>query len=565
MDIIWVVVAFVVGAFFLLILQFGYSERARRQRWMEQYKRDWGSVPDRQYDEAELDKISRYFYYNLKKGKVQEPYIDDITWNDLDMDSIYAYVNHAKSSPGEEYLYYLLRTPATEQGVLDERERLMQFFQTHEKERLQVELCMGEIGKTRKFAISDYVDLLITLKKESNFLHYLALGTIPLGLILMGILPGGVGFLILIVLLAFDITKYYKRKGEIEPYLTTFGHIMRMLEASKDLSELQIAAIAEYTKKIETVRKKFQKFQRGSFLLMSGQGATGSLSDAILDLIRMMTHIDLLKFNSMLEEVKKHVDDIDVLVANIGFLDAMISAASFRESLPIHGIPQLEKTDKAFIEVHDVYHPMIAEPVANSISEERSVLLTGSNASGKSTFLKTVAINAVVSQSLNTCIATSYRASFFQIYSSMALQDNLQGSESYYIVEIKSLKRILEHAKEELPMLCFIDEVLRGTNTLERITASSQILKSLVKENVLCFAATHDLELTQILEQDYSNYHFQEEIRDNDILFNYQLYKGRAVSRNAIKLLQIIGYEKEIIEHAEWTAAHFLETGEWAL
>ncbi len=114
-------------------------------------------------------------------------------------------------------------------------------------------------------------------------------------------------------------------------------------------------------------------------------------------------------------------------------------------------------------------------------------------------------------------------------------------------------------------MLCFIDEVLRGTNTLERIAASSQILKSLVKENVLCFAATHDLELTQILEQDYSNYHFQEEIRDNDILFNYQLYKGRAVSRNAIKLLQIIGYEKEIIEHAEWTAAHFLETGEWAL
>ena len=147
----------------------------------------------------------------------------------------------------------------------------------------------------------------------------------------------------------------------------------------------------------------------------------------------------------------------------------------------------------------------------------------------------------------------------------MALQDNLQGSESYYIVEIKSLKRILEHAKEELPMLCFIDEVLRGTNTLERIAASSQILKSLVKENVLCFAATHDLELTQILEQDYSNYHFQEEIRDNDILFNYQLYKGRAVSRNAIKLLQIIGYEKEIIEHAEWTAAHFLETGKWAL
>ena len=95
---------------------------------------------------------------------------------------------------------------------MDERERLMQFFQTHEKERLQVELCMGEIGKTRKFAISDYVDLLITLKKESNFLHYLALGTIPLGLILMGILPGGVGFLILIVL-SDDVRPYHENAG----------------------------------------------------------------------------------------------------------------------------------------------------------------------------------------------------------------------------------------------------------------------------------------------------------------------------------------------------------------
>ncbi len=565
MEQMWIIIALIFGAFFLLAIQFSFCERARKQRWMEQYKRDWGSVPNRQYDEAEFHKISRYFYYNLKKGRISGPYIDDITWNDLDMDSIYAYVNHAKSSPGEEYLYYLLRTPVLEQSILDERERLMRFFRENEKERLKVELCFGEIGKTRKFAISDYVDLLLTLKKESNILHYLALGTIPLGLIFMTILPGGIGFLILIALLVFDIAGYYKRKGEIEPYLTTFAHIMRMLDASKELATLQIKPIAEYTKQIESVRKKFQKFQRGSFLLMSGRGATGSITDAFLDLIRMMTHMDLLKFNSMLEEVKKHVEDVEVLVANIGFLDAMISAASFRESLLIYGIPQLEKTKKAFLEIHDVYHPMIVEPVANSISEKRSVLLTGSNASGKSTFLKTVAINAIVSQSLHTCIATSYRASFFQIYSSMALTDNLQGNESYYIVEIKSLKRILSHKEEKVPMLCFVDEVLRGTNTLERISASSQILKSLVRDNVLCFAATHDLELTQILENDYSNYHFQEEIKDHDVLFNYQLYEGRAVSRNAIKLLQIIGYDEDIIEHAEWTAAHFLETGEWAL
>ena len=112
---------------------------------------------------------------------------------------------------------------------------------------------------------------------------------------------------------------------------------------------------------------------------------------------------------------------------------------------------------------------------------------------------------------------------------------------------------------------CFVDEVLRGTNTIERIAASAQILKSLSCDNVLCFAATHDIELTYMLEDSYSNYHFQEEVIEekNDILFDYILYSGRAVSRNAIKLLSMIGYEKEIIKRAERSAEEFLKKGEW--
>ena len=114
-------------------------------------------------------------------------------------------------------------------------------------------------------------------------------------------------------------------------------------------------------------------------------------------------------------------------------------------------------------------------------------------------------------------------------------------------------------------MICFVDEVLRGTNTVERIAASSQILKSMAVPGVLCFAATHDIELTHILEGYFENYHFQEEVQEHDILFNYKLYEGRAVSRNAIKLLSIIGYREQIIQKAEDTARRFLETGNWSL
>lgn len=96
----------------------------------------------------------------------------------------------------------------------------------------------------------------------------------------------------------------------------------------------------------------------------------------------------------------------------------------------------------------------------------------------------------------------------------MSLKDDLGGKNSYYIVEIKALKRILTAAEQTgCPVLCFVDEVLRGTNTVERIAASSEILKYLKDKNVLCFAATHDIELTAILSGCYDNYHFRKKSR----------------------------------------------------
>lgn len=145
----------------------------------------------------------------------------------------------------------------------------------------------------------------------------------------------------------------------------------------------------------------------------------------------------------------------------------------------------------------------------------------------------------------------------------MALRDSILSNESYYIVEIKSLKRILDHVNSQIPTLCFVDEVLRGTNTLERIAASSHILATLAKMNALVFAATHDIELTHILEDIYSNYHFQERIVGNEVRFDYKLYQGRAVSKNAIKLLGMLGYSKDIIAKAEKAAENFLIAGEW--
>jgi DNA mismatch repair ATPase MutS len=371
------------------------------------------------------------------------------------------------------------------------------------------------------------------------------------------------GVLIFIGVLILNVSQYYRRKGEVEPYFLSISYINRLLIGADTFVKVLPEEFAEYAKRAKEAKGQFKKFRRHAKWAKGGKKATGSFEEIAADYVKMFFHIDLIKFNYMLQEVKEKVAYIDELIEAMGSIEAYIAIASFRGVREDYVIPELIHDDEVLFEVEEVYHPMISEPVVNSIKEDRSVLITGSNASGKSTFLKTAAINAILAQTIYMTMAKKYKANYYRVFSSMALTDNLMSNESYYIVEIKSLKRILDAGKEEFPILCFIDEVLRGTNTIERIAASAQILKSLSHENVLCFAATHDIELTHILEKIYCNYHFEEEVKDNDILFNYELKNGRATSRNAIKLLNIIGYDKQIIEQAESAAASFAENNSW--
>ncbi len=244
----------------------------------------------------------------------------------------------------------------------------------------------------------------------------------------------------------------------------------------------------------------------------------------------------------------------------------MISVASYRSSVAFCTEPELHSLSPGAaraLAFRDICHPLVANSVSNSLSTDRCVLITGSNASGKSTFLKAVAINAIFAQSISTCLAREYSSCFYAVFTSMALKDNVRDGESYFVAELKSIKRILDYLNAQVPSLCLIDEVLRGTNTIERIAASSQVLLHLSRHNCICLAATHDIELTYILNSHFLNLHFQETIADNKIVFDYQLREGRASSKNAIKLLSMMGYSDAIVKEAELRATHFLTHGVW--
>ncbi len=553
---IFLVVMFLVLAAFMVK---GFIDYKREEkRFIRRLYDEYGVLPDKKYKPEEFANISHYF------GKHKDGFqIDDITWNDLNMDEIFKKMNYTYSAAGEEYLYYTLRTPSQEQAQLDRSEELIDFFRNNPDKRVAYQFIFSKLGRCGKFSIYDYLDYLDNLGNRSNLKHYFSIILLVISIVTLFInMP--IGLVALVCILIYNNITYFKIKNEIDPYIVSFAYVFRLLETIGKLKKHHVDILTEEFEQLQKCNETMNLFKAGSYLVMSGARMSGSGNplEILIDFFRMGFHLDLIKFNQMLAEVRRHIAEIDQVITILGKIEAMIAIGAYREANP-YCVPEF--SNQRMIDAQAMYHPLIDNPVENDMVTERSILITGSNASGKSTFLKTMAINAILAQTIHTCPAKNYKASLFRICSSMALRDDVQGGSSYYMVEIKSLKRILDMIQEESknPILCFVDEVLRGTNTVERIAASTEILRSMSNENCVCFAATHDIELTHLLEDSYENYHFSEEIADNDISFSYKILEGRATTRNAIKLLGIMGYNHEIIQEAEETAQNFIDTGRW--
>ncbi|MBO6239954.1 MAG: hypothetical protein J6O61_03810 [Butyrivibrio sp.] len=550
--------SFLVGISLVAYLLGVRDQKTSERILLTRLKKNFGEAPKRNYKSDDLDHIAGYF-----KNHKADYQIDDTTWNDLNMDGVFARMNYCLSATGEEYLYHMLRTPLTDDDFED-LEKKVSFFQKDEDARIGLQLLFSKIGRNIRYSIYDYIDYLEDAAKFSNKEHYLMLILMALSICICFV-NFTVGFLALVVLVVINLIRYFAVKGDIEPYLASYRYILRVIRSVSFFEKITYPELGEDIKKLKKAASGLKGFTKGSYILMSQSrmNSGGNPAELILDYIRIATHIDLIKFNQMYKEISLHRDDLDEILTITGRIEAYISVACFRESYKGNFcIPSFEGET---YDAKELIHPLIENAVANDISTKEGILITGSNASGKSTFLKTCAINTVLAQTIHTVLGKEYRAPLYEVYSSMALKDDIFEGDSYYIVEIKSIKRILDAAAiSKHKVLCFVDEVLRGTNTIERIAASTEILKTFVTCNVTCFAATHDIELTTLLSDYLGIYHFEGNVSERDVHFDYKIKPGPATNRNAIKLLGVLGYDENIVDKAQALADKFLKDGTWS-
>lgn len=539
----------------LFFMKLVYDHRIYEKYLEKRRRASFGDLEcSRSLTKEMLEEIS---LFSRRNGEVLGQ-IDDTTWNDLSMDLIFQKLNQTASSVGEEVLYDLLRHPCLEPEELFRREETITYLQEHEAERLKLRKIYEEMGKLPNSSF--YGELLrmenFQFQSAKKYLVFSFLFLCSLAFLWVGELwqvPVVFRLLIFSGVMAHNILQYYKRKAQLEPYYRVLNYSLRLLYHSGRLEKAELPGLEQKQEQIRRLRKEFVQFQKNSVIVT--HRAEGNLFEIILDYIRMVLFPDVIRFNSMMKQLFERKEAMTELFWCVGYADSMYAAASYRQAFgeafcrPVFLPPQ-----KKLYSVKQIYHPLIDAPVRNDFFTERSVLFTGSNASGKSTFLKTLGLNAILAQTIHTVHAQEYRAPMYWVFTSMALTDNLLNGESYYIVEIKMLKRLLDHAEGEVPVLCFIDEVLRGTNTAERIAASQQILASLAKKNALCMAATHDGELTTRLASCYENYHFEETVIPAEqakdgrmcVTFDYLCKPGPALTRNAILLLESFGYPEEL-------------------
>jgi hypothetical protein len=526
----------------------------RKDTFSEKFGKEKGSF---KYE----DEIATLSYYNNSKKTDKD--IDDITWNDLDMNRIYNDMNTTLTNTGEEYLYSLLHKVEYENTLLVERERVTKILNENEYIRIKLQVALCQFGKIYNSSMYETLDQCRKIHRESLFPHLLICFSVIFSCILL-IWNYWVGGIYLGISLTISILSYYRTMRKIpDSNQWNLKYFAKMIRTVSKISKLHCDELDSYFIELRYLKKLFKGVQIKSFFVSSGVGFIADTIDLLLDYLRIFTHINIIMVYDMSKIIEKNFIEVERIFELIGFFDSMIAIASYKRQLPYYSTPKLRNDGEKQIQIIDIYHPLVEKPVVNSINEQKGILLTGSNASGKSTFLKAIAINAIFAQTMYLSTSRSYTASYFQIYTSMALTDNLYTRDSYFIVEIKALKRILEQLNKDIPILCCIDEVLRGTNTLERIAASSEILAQLGNANVICVVATHDIELAHILASCYENYHFKEEIVGDQVVFNYKLYNGMSTTRNAIKLLKMLGYSTDIVNKSNCRLDEFMNSGIW--
>ena len=505
-----------------------------------------------------IDRINGNFKKVEDKG---EEFLDEKHpfTSDLDIfgrNSLFQMINSTKTKFGREKLSEIIslkEIPRKEEIV--KRQEAIKELGEKVKWRQEIEVK----STLKKSGLKDINKLLEWANSERKInslfkiipYFFIALTIISIVLVTIKILP--ITYLILVFMINYLVVKvltkdlsevislFDSHKKDIEAY----SNILELIDKEDFKSELLISLKNKLRNNDTNVIKEMKRLKS----LVDWLGDSSANGYYLILNVTLLSDIFILR---NLEEWRKlNGDKLKEWLEVMGEIEALASISNLAFDFESWCYPKIY--DEDILEVKDLAHPMLGEKaVSNSFNlnsrngvSRKVALITGSNMSGKSTFLRTIGVNLLLSYIGAPVCAKEFSCSIFSIYTCMRTKDNLEESISSFYAEILRIKILIEAAKRGEKVFFLLDEIFKGTNSRDRHEGAMVLINQLVKNGAMGLVSTHDLELCDLekTKEWIKNYNFQEYYEGNKIKFDYTLREGRSKTQNAVHLMKLAGIE----------------------
>lgn len=496
-------------------------------------------------------------YFHFEDGAAYHPH-EHYYANDLDIfgkASLYQYINRTTSDMGGECIAGWLLNQASIKAINERQDANKELSgQFAFRQSLQA------FGKEKRITRDTFHRLSEWLKEENIFLDKKLWQTlrmlVPLVMIsivalnIFDLVSDQVRNVALVAsgLLAWSIAKkitsVHAQVSRITDELDSLADAIKLIEETSFKSNYLLQLQSAFKQNNTAASKEMRALKN------IVQKLDWRLNPVVFIPLVLLTQWDLQQVLLLEKWKRKNAINIINWFQTLGEFEAISSFATLHFNHPEWSFPAFKK-EHFFIEGQEIGHPLInpIKRVNNYVNIEnkgRVMIVTGSNMAGKSTYLRSIGINTVLAMAGSIVCAKTFTIAPVQLLTSMRIADNLEESTSTFYAELKKLKTVIDKVNNHEKVFILLDEILRGTNSYDRHTGAVALTKQLIKQDAAAIIATHDVELAKLKEEfpnNILNYHFDVQVNNQELFFDYRLKEGICTSLNASILMRKIGIE----------------------
>lgn len=470
---------------------------------------------------------------------------------DLDIvgeNSLFQYINSTNTYYGRKQLADDLLRPGYSDKEIRNRQEAIKELCTDYEWRADLEYLFSKIGINDRFP-----KLLSELKEQSRFMKHRLFNVLLrilciitcASIVTTAVVRSDFCFALSGTLLFFQLTVWNIGKHKADLYLKTARvtsyQIPQYVPVIREIAKHSFSSpkMKEIQAKLAEAEKGIRQFARISSHIRS---TVNPLSSLLLNLLFLWDHNNAYDFEKWKLEYGKTAEN---WFSTLAEFESLMSFSSLAGTCDRVCLPELSE-NKTRLSVRQIGHPLLCNQkrVCNDFEmKDNIVIISGSNMSGKSTFMRTIGINLVLAKAGSYVCAEKMECSHLDIMTSMRITDRTTDGISTFYSELLRIKKIIEAAGQNENILFLIDEIFRGTNSVERRLGAEGVLGRLHALGVCGFITTHDLEICKMQEDNPAivNYNFCENYREDEMYFDYRIKKGISKTKNAEFLLKKVG------------------------